>query len=75
MRKAAWGVLKNSGVGQYDDRQVIVGFTKPPYNSVNHLHLHVVVLPFGLAVGGIRKWALTNEWAFVKLEDVLEKFR
>jgi len=54
-------------------KYVVAGFTRPPFNSVQHLHLHVLVLPFRSTVSSLRKWALTSPYAFISLDQVIAK--
>jgi len=56
-------------------KYVETGFTRPPFNSVHHLHLHVLVLPFRSSVGRLRKWALTHPYAYVSLDNVIAKIQ
>ncbi|ORZ20331.1 scavenger mRNA decapping enzyme C-term binding-domain-containing protein [Absidia repens] len=47
-------LLKEQGYQIDDDKeQFRLGFHAPPFNSVNHLHMHVIGLPFK---NGWRKW-------------------
>ncbi|KAI9265755.1 histidine triad family protein [Helicostylum pulchrum] len=39
-------LLKEQGFNPDDDSQIRLGFHVPPFNSVNHIHLHVIALPF-----------------------------
>lgn len=39
-------LLKEQGYNPDDSSQVRLGFHVPPFNSVNHLHMHVIGLPF-----------------------------
>ncbi|KAJ3270381.1 Histidine triad nucleotide-binding protein 3, partial [Blyttiomyces sp. JEL0837] len=50
--------------------QVGLGFTRPPWNSVNHVHCHAVTLP--IKTGFLRKMFLQGG-LFVGLDDVLNR--
>ncbi|RCH92592.1 hypothetical protein CU097_008187 [Rhizopus azygosporus] len=39
-------LLKEEGFNPEDETQIRLGFHVPPFNSVNHLHMHVIGLPF-----------------------------
>ncbi|CEP14202.1 hypothetical protein [Parasitella parasitica] len=39
-------MLKQQGFNPEDSLQVRLGFHVPPFNSVNHLHMHAIGLPF-----------------------------
>ncbi|KAF1798482.1 HIT-like domain-containing protein [Mucor lusitanicus] len=39
-------LLRQQGFNPDDSTQVRLGFHVPPFNSVNHLHMHVIGLPF-----------------------------
>ncbi|KAI8062676.1 HIT-like domain-containing protein [Gongronella butleri] len=39
-------LLQEHGHDTTDDEQYRLGFHRPPFNSVQHLHLHVIGLPF-----------------------------
>ncbi|KAI8891115.1 HIT-like protein [Backusella circina FSU 941] len=39
-------LLTEQGYNPDDSSQVRLGFHVPPFNSVNHLHMHVIGLPF-----------------------------
>ncbi|KNE57308.1 hypothetical protein AMAG_03033 [Allomyces macrogynus ATCC 38327] len=48
--------------------EIRFGFHIPPYNTVHHLHLHVLVLPFRTLLGW--KYSRKCGW-FARLEDFL----
>ena len=57
---------------EFDESKTIIGYHKPPYNSIQHLHLHVAVKPisdpkhersrFGI-------WMISNKLAIQYLEE------
>ena len=42
MEELGMNTLTNRIEGQIDQNEVLLGFHRPPHNSVFHLHLHVV---------------------------------
>ncbi|KAI9224836.1 HIT-like domain-containing protein [Blastocladiella britannica] len=54
--------------------QILIGFHVPPFTSVHHLHMHVLVLPIRLRrmykYSGIAGWFITLEDTIKRLESV-----
>ncbi|KAL0075030.1 histidine triad family protein [Phycomyces blakesleeanus] len=64
-------LLKDRGYAQNAD-QIRLGFHVPPFNSINHIHLHVLGLPFG---NRFREWKYTPGLWFAEANTVLERLR
>ncbi|KAI9338422.1 HIT-like domain-containing protein [Pilaira anomala] len=47
-------LLKEQGFNPDDDSQIRLGFHIPPFNSINHIHLHVIGLPFKSKLRGLK---------------------
>ncbi|KMZ65537.1 hypothetical protein ZOSMA_31G01250 [Zostera marina] len=53
--------------------KVKFGFHQPPFNSVNHLHLHCLALPFIPRWKCIKYWALGSHCGFLEAKKLLER--
>ncbi|KAI9024409.1 HIT-like domain-containing protein [Phycomyces nitens] len=62
-------LLKDNGYTDADQR---LGFHVPPFNSINHIHLHVLGLPFK---SRFREWKYTPGLWFAKADYVLARLR
>lgn len=51
------------------------GFHQPPLNSVNHLHLHCLALPFTPRWKLIKYMPLGHLGGFIKVEKLLERIK
>ncbi|KAI8138344.1 HIT-like domain-containing protein [Fennellomyces sp. T-0311] len=66
-------LLSDQGFNPDDDTQARFGFHVPPYNSINHLHMHAHGLPWRSV---FRKWMFTRGRAwYVEASHVLERLR
>ncbi|KAI9493566.1 HIT-like domain-containing protein [Zychaea mexicana] len=66
-------LLSDQGFKPDDDTQARFGFHVPPFNSINHLHMHVQGLPYK---NTLRKWKYTRgcPW-YAEASHVLERLR
>ncbi|KAJ4950795.1 hypothetical protein NE237_027627 [Protea cynaroides] len=58
-----------------DSKQYRFGFHQPPLNSVNHLHLHCLALPFKPGWKCIKYTSLGPFGGFIKAEKLLQKIK
>ncbi|KAM7525576.1 hypothetical protein LguiA_015478 [Lonicera macranthoides] len=56
-------------------KQYKFGFHQPPLNSVNHLHLHCLALPFTPRWKRIKYWPLGPLGGFIEAEKLLERIK
>lgn len=68
MAEVGLKIIKEMG---HDIKKVKLGFHKPPFTSVNHLHLHVAVLPINSAKHEKKhfgNWMISHKKALEYLE-------
>ncbi|KAF6140403.1 hypothetical protein GIB67_013172 [Kingdonia uniflora] len=58
-----------------NSKQYRFGFHKPPFNSVNHLHLHCFALPFIPRWKHVKYMSLGPLGGFIEAEKLLEKIK
>ncbi|CAL9753536.1 unnamed protein product [Musa acuminata subsp. burmannicoides] len=51
------------------------GFHQPPFNSIDHLHLHCLALPFTPRWRQVKYTTLGPFWGFIEAEKLLDKIR
>ncbi|URE03476.1 Scavenger mRNA decapping enzyme C-term binding [Musa troglodytarum] len=51
------------------------GFHQPPFNSIDHLHLHCLALPFIPRWRQVKYTTLGPFWGFIEAEKLLDKIR
>ncbi len=55
--------------GHSSPEQLQVGFTRPPFNSVAHVHMHCVAKP--LTARALRRAFLEHRWLFVAADELI----
>ncbi|KAI8849546.1 HIT-like domain-containing protein [Chytridium lagenaria] len=60
------------GLPQGVDTKYVMGFTKPPFNSINHAHMHVFTVP--LTTNFIRGYFLQGR-AFFEVDELIKALR
>ncbi|KAI9264993.1 HIT-like domain-containing protein [Phascolomyces articulosus] len=66
-------LLSEQGYNPDDDSQARFGFHVPPFNSINHLHMHVQALPYR---NSFRKLKYTRGYPwYIEASHVLERLR
>ncbi|KAL5713804.1 Bifunctional adenosine 5'-phosphosulfate phosphorylase/adenylylsulfatase hint4 [Ranunculus cassubicifolius] len=71
MLKVGRSLLHKDAPGSKEYR---FGFHQPPFNSVNHLHLHCLALPFSPRWKQV-KYMSMGPLGFIEAEKLLEKIR
>jgi diadenosine tetraphosphate (Ap4A) HIT family hydrolase len=69
LKQAALRVAAQRGFA--DQKKLQIGFTRPPFNSVAHVHLHTVSRP--LTGFFVRNWFLELERLFITADSLIDR--
>ena len=66
--------LRDLGHGAaVESGQYRAGFIRPPWNSVHHVHMHVMTKPFGADVGWVHRLGFSSSLFFVSADQVVRE--